>query len=240
MRHATGWLTWGISVSTSGEFRRAPSAAVEHAAEGHGWTAEVTWIPTPDLQGTAAQTLARFHALWIAPGSPYQSMQGALDAITYARTRDIPLLGTCGGFQHVVIEFARNVVGITDAEHAEHDPTASQLLIDALACSLAGKVMDVTLVEGSAAHRAYGATSATERYYCRFGLNPHYAEPLIRGGLVLSGTDQDGEARIVELPGLRFFLATLFVPQTSSARGAPHPLISAYLQAARQRAATSA
>jgi CTP synthase (UTP-ammonia lyase) len=65
-------------------------------------------------------------------------------------------------------------------------------------------------------------------------------EPLIRNGLVISGTDQDGEARIVELPSLRFFVATLFVPQTSSASGAPHPLISAYLQAARQRAATSA
>jgi CTP synthase (UTP-ammonia lyase) len=65
-------------------------------------------------------------------------------------------------------------------------------------------------------------------------------EPLIRNGLVISGTDQDGEARIVELPGLRFFVATLFVPQTSRASGAPHPLISAYLQAARQQAATSA
>jgi CTP synthase (UTP-ammonia lyase) len=151
-----------IRIGVVGDYRddsdthRATDAAVEHAAEGHGWTAEVTWIPTPDLEGTAAQTLARFHALWIAPGSPYQSMPGALDAITYARTRDIPLLGTCGGFQHVVIEFARSVVGIADAEHAEHDPTASRLLINALACSLAGKVMDVTLVEGSAAHRAYG------------------------------------------------------------------------------------
>lgn len=172
-----------IGIGVVGDYRehsethRATGAAVEHAAEGLGWTAEVTWIPTPDLEGTVAQTLARFHALWIAPGSPYQSMQGALDAITYARTRDIPLLGTCGGFQHLIIEFARSVVGIADAEYAEHDPTASRLLIDALACSLVGKVMDVTLVEGSAAHRAYGATSATERYYCRFGLNPHYVEP---------------------------------------------------------------
>jgi CTP synthase (UTP-ammonia lyase) len=74
------------------ETHRATDAAVEHAAEGQGWTAEVTWIPIPDLEGTAAQMLARFHALWIAPGSPYQSMQGALDAITYARTRDIRCL----------------------------------------------------------------------------------------------------------------------------------------------------
>lgn len=228
-----------VRVGVVGDYRDnnethlATGAAIEHAADGHRWAAEVTWIATPEVQGTAAQTLARFHALWIAPGSPYQSMQGALDAITYARTRNIPLLGTCGGFQHVVIEFARSVLGITDAQHAEHDPAASRLLIDALACSLVGKVMDVTLLEGSAVHRAYGVSSASERYYCRFGLNPRYIQPLIRGGLVISGTDQDGEARIVELPGLGFFVATLFVPQTSSAPGAPHPLVTAYLAAAR-------
>jgi CTP synthase (UTP-ammonia lyase) len=232
-----------VRIGVVGDYREthlATGAAIEHAAEGRAWTTQVTWIATPDVEGKAAQTLAGFDALWIAPGSPYRSMQGALDAITYARTQDVPLLGTCGGFQHVVIEFARNVLGITDAQHAEHDPGASRLVIGALACSLAGRVMDVTLVEGSAAHRAYQARSATERYYCRFGLNPDYVEPLVRGGLVISGIDQDGEARIVELPGRRFFVATLFVPQTSSAPGAPHPLIGAYLAAAHRSIATLA
>jgi CTP synthase (UTP-ammonia lyase) len=235
-----------VRVAVVGDYRddnethRATGAAVDHAAEARGWAAEVTWIATPDVEGAAARTLARFHALWIAPGSPYQSMQGALDAITYARTNDVPLLGTCGGFQHVAIEFARNVLGITDAEHAEHDPTAPRLLVDALACSLVGRTMDVTLVEGSVARRAYGASGTTERYYCRFGLNPAYVEALTRGGLVTSGTDQDGEARVVELSDRRFFVATLFVPQTSSAPGAAHPLVSAYLAAARQPTATPA
>jgi CTP synthase (UTP-ammonia lyase) len=100
--------------------------------------------------------------------------------------------------------------------------------------------MDVTLVEGSVARRAYGASGTTERYYCRFGLNPAYVEALTRGGLVTSGTDQDGEARVVELSDRRFFVATLFVPQTSSAPGAAHPLVSAYLAAARQPTATPA
>jgi CTP synthase (UTP-ammonia lyase) len=235
-----------LRVAVVGDYRddnethRATAAAVDHAAEARGWPAEVTWIATPDVEGAAAQTLARFQALWIAPGSPYQSTQGALDAITYARTRDVPLLGTCGGFQHVVIEFARNVLGITDAEHAEHDPTAPRLLIDALACSLVGRTMDVTLVDGSVARRAYGSGGTTERYYCRFGLNPSYVDALTRGGLVTSGTDQDGEARVVELSDHRFFVATLFVPQTSSARGAPHRLVDAYLAAARQPTATLA
>jgi CTP synthase (UTP-ammonia lyase) len=214
------------------ETHRATDAAVAHAAEAHGWAAEVTWVPTPDVEGSAAGVLAPFHALWIAPGSPYRSMQGALDAVTYARTRRVPLLGTCGGFQHVVIEFARNVLGLAGAEHAEHDPTAELLVVDALACSLVGKVMDVTMAEGSAARRAYATGGTTERYYCRFGLNPGYVDPFAQAGLVVSGTDQAGEPRIVELPGHPFFVATLFVPQASSAPGAPHPLVSAYLRAA--------
>jgi CTP synthase (UTP-ammonia lyase) len=95
--------------------------------------------------------------------------------------------------------------------------------------------MDVTLIEGSLAQRAYGTSSATERYYCQFGLNPEYRGTLTDHGLVVSGTDQDGEVRIVELPGHPFFVGTLFVPQTSSVPGAPHPLIGAYLEAARRR-----
>lgn len=235
-----------IGIGVVGDYRddnethRATGAAIQHAAESRGWATEVTWIATPDVEGAAVQTLASFHALWIAPSSPYRSMQGALDAIAYARTRDVPLLGTCGGFQHVVIEFARNVLGITDAQHAETDPAASRLLIGALACSLVGRVMEVDLVEGSAARRAYGAAATTERYYCRFGLNPAYVEPLVRGGLAISGTDQDGEARIVELPRRQFFVATLFLPQTSSSRGAPHPLIGVYLAAAHRRVAALA
>jgi hypothetical protein len=167
-------------------------------------------------------------------------MQGALDAITYAPPATSRCLALAAASSTWSSSSRAAWWASPTPSAPEHDPTASRLLIDALACSLVGKVMDVTLVEGSAAQRAYGATSATERYYCRFGLNPHYVEPPIRGGLVISGTDQDGEARIVELPSRRFFVATLFVPQTSSACGAAHPLISAYLQAARQRAATSA
>jgi CTP synthase (UTP-ammonia lyase) len=214
------------------ETHRAIGAAADHAARVRGWRAEVTWITTPRVEGAAEQTLAGFDALWIAPGSPYQSMRGALEAIAYARTREVPLLGTCAGFQHVVLEFARNVAGIPDAEHAEYDPGASRLLVNALACSLAGQVMDVTVLEGSLARRAYGAGSAIERYYCNFGLNPEYTDVLTSNGLLVSGVDQDGEVRIVELPSHRFFVATLFVPQTSSAPGAPHPLVTALLAAA--------
>ncbi len=217
------------------ETHTAIGSAVEHAASALGAEASVAWLPTPDIEGRADAALQAYDGIWIAPGSPYQSMQGALDAIGFARTHNVPLLGTCAGFQHIVIEFARSVLGIADAQHAEYDPTAPRLMISPLSCSLRGKVMDVRITPGSRAQAAYGATRASERYYCEFGLNPDYVDRLIDGGLVISGSDQDGEPRIIELPSLQFFIGTLFVPQTSSAPGAPHPLIKAYVAAVYER-----
>lgn len=219
--------------------------ALGHATDRRGLTVTVEWLLTPILEAGRID-LAAFDGLWCAPGSPYRSLIGALGAIRFARERDVPFLGTCGGFQHVVIEYARNVLGFRDAQHAEYDPDASHLFIAGLACSLVGQTMVVAIASGSHASRAYGRPRSTEQYYCTFGLNPAYQALLHEGGLRVVGTDQDGAARIVELPGLRFFLATLFVPQLTSTPQQPHPLITAYLLAAsrssadRQGTATSA
>jgi CTP synthase (UTP-ammonia lyase) len=102
---------------------------------------ELVWMGTKDLEPNAAATLAGIAGVWVAPGSPYQSLAGVLAAIRCARENEVPLLGTCGGFQHVVIEYARSVLGIADATHAEYDPYASHLFISRLACSLVGKTM---------------------------------------------------------------------------------------------------
>ena len=215
------------------ETHPATGDAVGHASEHRGRDHEVVWIPTPDLDGRAAERLAGFHGIWIAPGSPYASMQGALDAITFARTDRVPLLGTCAGFQHIVLEHGRNVLGIRDAAHAESDPGARTLMIDALACSLAGQTFTVELVPGSRAAIAYGVPTADERYYCSFGLNPAFVEPLTAAGLWVSGTDLGGEPRIVELAAPdQFLVGTLFVPQMRSAPGAPHPLVRSFVDAA--------
>jgi CTP synthase (UTP-ammonia lyase) len=183
---------------------------------------EVEWVATTD-----ANDLSWAGGVWIAPGGPYRSFEGALDAIRWARTNNVPLFGTCAGFQHAVIEFARNVVGLDDAHHAEYETDASLLVVDALACSLAGETMDVSFVDGTKAHAAYGRLQATERYYCRFGLNKTYTPALLEHGLIISGTDVEGEPRIVELPSHPFFVVTLFVPQTHPEQ--PHPLISAFV-----------
>ncbi len=170
--------------------------------------------------------------LIIAPGSPYRSQEGALVAIEHARVHDLPLLGTCGGFQHVVLEFARNVLGFADAQHAEYDPYASRLFVTPLSCSVAGQVMTVHIKEGTRAATAYCGLSAAEKYYCNFGLNLTYLDLIVQAGLQVAATDQNGEPRILELPDRRFFMATLFVPQTSSTSDSPHPIIMSLIAAA--------
>lgn len=233
-------MTRAITVGVIGEFNpefpphAATNAALGHAAAALGIEVDVRWLSTTELEDLPIAELAGHDALWCAPGSPYRSMDGALRAIRVARESDRPFLGTCGGFQHVVIEYARNVLGFEDAQHAEYDPYASELFISALSCSLVGQTMNVRLDPGSRAAHFYGKSEVSEQYYCNFGLNPEHQQRLNDGGLRVVGTDQDGEARVVELPNRRFYLATLFVPQLNSQPGSPHPLIVAYLQAAAQ------
>jgi CTP synthase (UTP-ammonia lyase) len=194
----------------------------------------VSWLATDLIPADPRSQLAPFAALWCAPGSPYRSFAGALRGITYARTENVPFIGTCAGFQHAILEYARNVLGFADAHSAEYDPNASHLFVSALACSLVGKTMQVHLQPRSRAAQAYGAREAREQYYCTFGLNPAYRALFETSALRIVGRDQDGEPRIVELAGHPFFIATLFVPQVSSSPDRPHPLIVAYLRAAME------
>jgi CTP synthase (UTP-ammonia lyase) len=210
----------------------AIAPAVAHADQAAGTVTWVTWIATDDpALDRPDETLAGCDGLWIAPGSPYRSLDGALRAIRFAREADVPVLGTCAGFQHMVLELARNALGFDDAAHAEYDPDASRLFVTSLSCSLVGRTMSVRLRPGTRAASLYPGPTATERYYCNFGLAPEHVDELVAAGLVVSGTDQDGEARIVELPDRRFFVGTLFVPQTSSAPSAPHPIVTGFVAA---------
>ena len=156
-----------------------------------------------------------------------------LDAIRFAREHDMPTLGTCGGYQHMVIEFARNVVGISDAQHAEYDPYAARVIVSRLPCSLAGRELEISLTPGSRTAIAYGTHAITERYYCNFGVHPDYVNQISDAGLTVVGTDADGECRVMEIVQHRFFVGTLFVPQARSRPGCPHPLITAFLLAAK-------
>lgn len=204
-------------------------AALGHASAMLGLAVDARWVSTAEVDDAV---LAEASGLWIAPGSPYRDMDRTLRAIRFARERGVPCLGTCGGFQHMILEYARNVLGFPDAQHAEYDPYASRLFISRLACSLAGRDMDLHLAPGSQAARIYGATAVRERYYCNFGVNPDCVGRLKAGPLRVSGADAEGEVRVVELPGHPFFVGTLFVPQARSQPGAPHPLVAAFVRAA--------
>lgn len=208
--------------------------ALEHVAAALDWEIHSEWIATITLERHGLDLLQGYDAFWIAPGSPYGSMQGALLAIRHSRETGIPLFATCGGCQHVIIEFARNVLGIADAQHAEYDPYASKLIITPLSCSLKGMAMDVHVEPKSRIAQVYGATNVKEEYYCNFGLNPDYESALQKGGLETAGRDAEGEARIFWIPSHPFFVATLFVPQIRSVSSRPHPLIVAFVRSAME------
>lgn len=222
------------SIALLGEYSPAfPPHASTNAAIGHsrkmlGVDIAANWVSTEDIE---PKLFERYSGIWVAPGSPYKSMEKTLWAIRFARENNIPCFGTCGGFQHIIIEYARNVLGFKDAQHAEYDPYASKLFISQLACSLAGREMQLSFVAGSKVAEIYGGVSATEHYYCNFGVNPDCIRELKNGPLKISGSDIEGEARVIEYPGHPFFIGTLFVPQTRSTPEMPHPLVTAFLRA---------
>lgn len=217
------------------EFRphTATNEAIHHSRDHLGLDVAPEWMSTADVD---PGVLSDVDGLWIAPGSPYRSMERTLAAIRHARENGIPCFGTCGGCQHMIIEYARNVLGIEDAQHAEYDPYASRLFISELTCSLAGRSMELQFASGSKVARIYGRRSATEEYYCNFGVNPDVVPTLRKGKFRIVGSDAEGEVRVLELPRHPFFVATLFVPQTSSRPEQPHPLVNAFVQAAARRA----
>jgi CTP synthase (UTP-ammonia lyase) len=209
-------------------------AAIRHAAADLGVDAAIEWIPTPELASANEDTVSRFDAALISPGSPYQSMEGALRAIRIARASDLPLLGTCAGFQHMIIEFARSDLGIADADHAETNPGAHHLFVTPLACSLVGRKERIRLVPGTQAARLFGRRESLEPFYCNFGLNPAHRADVERAGFVTEAVDDAGEVRIMRLARSRFAFGTLFVPQMASIPGHPHPLVRAFLAAAAE------
>jgi CTP synthase (UTP-ammonia lyase) len=206
----------------------ATNAAFAHSCRAGRLEVSAEWVSTAAIDETLFD---RFHGIWVAPGSPYRDMDKTLWAIRMARENGVPCLGTCGGFQHIVLEYARNVLGFADAQHAEYNPYASRLFISRLACSLVGREMELRLQPDSHVARTYGATRARERYYCNFGVAAEAVDLLKRGPLRIVGSDSEGEVRVIELPGHPYYIGTLFVPQARSTPEKPHPLVTAFLDA---------
>jgi CTP synthase (UTP-ammonia lyase) len=202
--------------------------------EREGLALDPYWIPSGDA--VAAGSLDGFDGIWLAPGSPYRSEEGAVAAAGTARERGIPFLGTCGGFQHALLEYARNVCGLA-GRHAQNDgvdgdeQVSDDLVIVPLACSLVGHEGAVRVTPGTLAERILGVDRTVERYHCSYGLNRAHLDTLAAHGMRFSGHDDDGDVRIAELPEHPFFLGTLFQPELAGDGTRPHPVIRAFAAA---------
>lgn len=206
--------------------------AIALAAQDLECAAEGVWLPTASLENESEPLLASFDALWCVPASPYKSMEGALRAIRFAREHDVPFLGSCGGSQHAIIEYARNVLDLEQADHAESNAQTPLPIVAPLTCSLIEEQDIVYLKPGSRVAAIYGTSEIVEMYHCRYGLNPDYQPLFDQGALHITGVDAHGEARVLELDGHPFFLATLFQPERAALKGIVPPLVRAFLQAA--------
>jgi len=229
-------LTDRIRVALVGDYNEAVIAhqaipkALQLAAEARGCEIERKWIHTSSI-ANASEQLSEFDGVWCVPASPYANTAGALEAIRYVREQNRPFLGTCGGFQHAMLEYARNACGLEDADHAENHPGAGVPLVTLLACPLIEESEELALVEGTRIQRAYRCDRTTEGYHCRYGLNPRYQCDLFRYGLLASARDRSGQVRAAELDGHRFFLATLFQPERRALRGEVPAVVAAFVEA---------
>jgi CTP synthase (UTP-ammonia lyase) len=195
------------------------------------------WIAS---EAAAGAGLERFDGIWIVPGSPYRDPEGAIAAARIAYEHGIPLLGTCGGFQHAALMLARELAGIEDAAHAEYGPDGD-LVIVPLACSLVGHEGTIHFEPGSLVQQIMGVERSLERYHCSYGLEPGCIERLLACGVRFGAHDDAGDVRALELPDHPFFLSTLFQPELAGDGTRAHPLIRAFAAAAvAQRAAVAA
>jgi CTP synthase (UTP-ammonia lyase) len=238
-----------ISIGIIGDFNPekpshiATNDALKHAADFLSLDMKVEWLGTGNLRRKSVKdTIGQYQGLFAAPGTPYFFVDGAIKGIKLAREMNIPFLGTCGGSQYTLLEFARNVAGMTNAVHTELTPQTDMPLLIKIACAvdktkgpkgprLEG-AFDINLVPGTDAFKLYEKPRISESYSCSYELNPEYQGRLVESGLTVSGVDDDGKARIIEVHNKRFFMGTGFLPQLNSSPENPHPLILAFLKSA--------
>ena len=145
--------------------------AMELASNALEFDVEYEWIRTTQIE---TDELIEADAIWCVPNSPYENPHAAIDAIRIARENDIPYLGTCGGYQHAALEFARNVLGYENAASSEEEPGTAMPLIAALICRLSAEGGDINLRQETRIANIYGQPRISEEYNCGYGVNPDY------------------------------------------------------------------
>ncbi|MFH1105722.1 MAG: CTP synthase, partial [Candidatus Aenigmatarchaeota archaeon] len=205
--------------------------AVKHAAAWNSLKPDIVWIDSKDYEKDKERLneLKGMDGIIVPGGFGSSGVEGKILAIEFARKNNTPFLGLCYGLQLSVIEFARNVCGMSDANSTEIDPKTNYPVIDILpeqkqilkdgkygaTMRLGGQTVKVK--EGTMAYRLYGKSEVVERFRHRYEVNPQYVEQLEQEGLVFSGTTPDKKImQIIEIPSHKFFLATQFHPEFTS------------------------
>ncbi len=240
-----------VRIALVGKYVDLPDAylsvteALRHAGAHHRVKVDVQWVASDALVDDGAR-LADVHGILVPGGFGVRGWEGKIEAVRFARDEAMPYLGICLGLQAAVIEYARNVCGMTDADSSEFNETSTHPVIALLESQQGIEDMGGTMrlgaypcviKEGSRAFEAYGERLIHERHRHRYEVNPEFLPKLEAEGLVASGTSPDGElVEIVELPEHPWFVAGQFHPEFKSRPNRPHPLFRDFVGAACRRA----
>jgi CTP synthase len=210
-----------------------------HCSAHLGCRIDVKWVETTDLQNTSF--MDEVDGVIVPGGFGSRGTEGKIEIIRLARERDIPFLGLCLGLQLAVIEFSRDVCGLAGANSTEINPKTDHPVIDVLPeqkeVTEKGGTMRLgaypaVLKKGTVVHKLYGTEEVSERHRHRFEVNPEYHQVISEHGMVFCGTSEDGRlVEFIELPDLKFFVATQAHPELKSRMGKPAPLFYGFIEA---------
>lgn len=238
-----------VKVAIAGKYTKLSDAyisvveSLKHAGYADDVKVEIKWINSEECvdMKKCKELLSDVQAVVVPGGFGVRGIEGKLNVIRYARENNLPFLGLCLGMQCAVIEYARNVVGIKDANSKEFDENAQNPVIDLMleqknvhgyGGTMRLGAYDCVLKKGSKAEKAYGAEKISERHRHRYEVNNEYIDRIAEKGLVFSGMSPDGMlAEIVELPQLDWFVACQFHPEFKSRPERPHPLFKGLIDA---------
>jgi CTP synthase len=244
--------TEAVTIGLVGKYIDLPDAylsvveALRHGAAAHGVRLNLRWVPSEELTGLlAASYLEEVDGIVVPGGFGSRGIEGKIQAIRYARENGVPFLGLCLGLQCAIIEFARAVLGLNDANSSEFDPTTAHPVIDLMESQHGVSEMGGTmrlgrypakLSEGSLVRRLYGQEVVYERHRHRFEVNNRYRKDLDAAGMRLAGTSPDDQlVEFIELVSHPFFVGTQAHPEFQSRPDRPHPLFAGLIEAARRR-----
>jgi CTP synthase len=218
--------------------------ALHHAAAANGVGVQIRWIESEDFEGDSARLriLDSVDGIVLPQGYGKRGTEGKIIAANYARENDIPLLGLCFGFQLSIVSFARNVLGLREANSTENNPQTPDPVIDLLpeqreVSDLGGTMRlgghDISVKKPSLAFNVYGSEKIRGRHRHRFELNQSYMESFEGAGMHFSAFSDGGRrAEILEIPGHPFYMGTQFHPEYVSRPEAPEPVFVSFMKAA--------